>query len=139
MISSSTQLLPARYDLLSVILICLGNPDDKDYINNEFQKLLRLLSVLVDEDIKAQEKLQILDKEYDIATSNDWKGKVNTMCNWAEGLVDRVTEKVTRQVTQQLNTASVENVMQSLNVSAEMACEILKIKFEDYELAKQYV
>ena len=155
---------PARYDLLSVIMLCLGNPNDADYQTNEYQKLLRLLSVLANEEMKAPEKLHILEQEYHIATTRDLKGRVNTMCNWSEGVIERVTRKVTQQVTEQVteqvtqqvtqqvteqvtqqvtqqvtdakDICSVENVMDSLNISAEKACEILKIKYEDYLAAK---
>ena len=125
-------------------MLCLGNPEDKDYRTNEYQKLLRLLSVLASEEIRAAEKLHILKQEYHIATTRDLEGKVNTMCNWSEGVIERVTRKVTAQVTQQVtqqvtdakDISSVENVMNSLNVSAERACEILQIKLEDYLAAK---
>ena len=121
-------------------MLCLGNPNDADYQTNEYQKLLRLLSVLASEELRAREKLHILEQEYHIATTRDLEGRVNTMCNWSEGVIERITRKVTEQVTQQVTDAkdisSVENVMASLNISAERACEILKIKYEDYLAAK---
>ena len=46
---------PARYDLLSVVMLCLVNPNDADYRNYEYQKLLRLLSVLASEKVEADE------------------------------------------------------------------------------------
>ena len=115
---------PARYDLLHVIMICLGCPEDADYQSNDNQKLIRLLSVLADEHMTASDKLHILDKEYDIAATRDLKGKVNNMCNWSDGIVDRVTERVSNQK----DVSSVENVMRGCNVSLEKACEILQIK-----------
>ncbi len=131
---------PARYDLLHVIMICLGSPEDADYQSNNHQKLIRLLSVLADEHMTAGDKLHILDKEYDIAATRELKGRVNNMCNWSDGIVDRVTERVTKQVTQQVTqqvgASSVEKVMRGCNVSLEKACEILQIKLEDYHLAK---
>ena len=160
---------PARYDLLSVVMLCLGNPEDKDYRKNEHQKLLRLLSVLASEEVKAPDKLHILEEEYHIATTRELEGKVNIMCNWSEGVIERVTEKVTERVTRevteqvtqqvteqvtqqvteqvtqqvtqrvtnQLVVSSVENVMKSIDVPVEKACEILQIKKEDYWSAKE--
>ena len=148
---------PARYDLLSVVMLCLGNPEDKDYRKNEYQKLLRLLSVLASEEVKAPDKLHILEKEYHIATTRELEGKVNIMCNWSEGVIERVTEKVTErvtrevteqvtrevtrevteQVTNQMILSSVESVMKSLEITTEKACNILQIKVQDYWNAKE--
>ena len=152
---------PARYDLLSVVMLCLGNPEDEDYRNSEYQKLLRLLSVLASEEVKAPDKLHILEKEYHIATTRELEGKVNIMCNWSEGVIERVTEKVTervtrevteqvtqqvtdqvtqqvtQQVTNQMILSSVESVMKSLEITLEKACDILQIKVQDYWNAKE--
>ena len=142
---------PARYDLLRVIMICLGSFKDMLPQDNGDEKLLKLLSVIADEHMTAADKLHILDKEYDITTTSDLKGRVNYMCNWSEGLVERVTERVTKQVTEQVtqqvtaqisnqkDVSSVENVMRGCNVSLEKACEILQIKLEDYHLAKSSI
>ena len=134
---------PARYDLLSVVMLCLGNPLDSDYRENEYQKLLRLLAVLASEEMKAEEKLHIMEEEYHIATKKELEEKVNIMCNWSDGVIDRVTEKVTKQVTQQVSNekdvTSVENVMKAFGLSVWEACEVLKIRVEDYEAAKEYL
>ena len=146
-------------------MLCLGNPEDKDYRKNEYQKLLRLLSVLASEEVKAPDKLHILEKEYHIATTRELEGKVNIMCNWSEGVIERVTEKVTErvtrevteqvtrevteqvtrevtrevteQVTNQMILSSVESVMKSLEITPEKACNILQIKVQDYWNAKE--
>lgn len=130
---------PARYDLLHVIMICLGNSKDMTQQDNGDQKLLRLLSVIADEQMTAEDKLHILDREYDITTTSNLKGKVNYMCNWSEGIVERVTERVTQQVSNQKDVSSVENVMRECKVSLERACEILQIKLEDYHAAKNSI
>ena len=142
---------PARYDLLSVVMICLGNLQEQDYRSNEYQKLLRLLAVLASEEMRAQEKLHIMEEECHIATKRELEGKVNIMCNWSDGVIDRVTEKVTKRVTEEVtrevthrvscekDIAGVENVMRAFNLSAQEACEVLKIRMEDYEAAKEYL
>lgn len=122
---------PARYDLLRVIMICLGSSKNMAHQDNGDQKLLRLLSVIADDQMTAVDKLHILDKEYDITTANDLKGRVNDMCNWSEGIVERVSNRK--------DVSSVENVMRGCNVSLERACEILQIKPEAYHLAKSSI
>lgn len=67
------------------------------------------------------------------------------MCNWSEGVIERVTEKVTErvtrevteQVTNQMILSSVESVMKSLEITPEKACNILQIKVQDYWNAKE--
>lgn len=92
---------------------------------------LDILSVIADDQMTAVDKLHILDKEYDITTANDLKGRVNDMCNWSEGIVERVSNRK--------DVSSVENVMRGCNVSLERACEILQIKPEAYHLAKSSI
>ena len=116
-------------------MICLGNSKDMAHQNNGDEKLLRLLSVIADEQMTAVDKLHILDKEYDITTANDLKGRLNDMCNWSEGIVERVTQRVSNQK----DVSSVESVMRGCNVSLERACEILQIKPEAYHLAKSSI
>ena len=105
--------------------------------------------------MKAPEKLHILEEEYHIATTRELEGKVNIMCNWSEGVIERVTEKVTErvtrevteqvtqqvteQVTNQMLLSSVENVKKSLDITDERACEILKIDLEDYYKAQESI
>ena len=68
------------------------------------------------------------------------------MCNWSDGIVDRVTEKVTIRVTQQVTEqvtnkmiiSSVENVVNSFHISIEKACEILKYNPAEYYAAKEF-
>lgn len=68
------------------------------------------------------------------------------MCNWSDGIVDRVTEKVTVRVTQQVTEqvtnkmiiSSVENVVNSFHISIEKACKILKYNPAEYYAAKEF-
>ena len=148
----------ARYDLMSVIMLCLGKPENHISQDDEYQELLRLLSVLASEEVSAPDKLHILEEEYHIATTRELEGKVNIMCNWSEGVIERVTrrvtqqvteevtqqvtqqvtEEVTQQVTRQVLRKSVENVMKTLKVSKEQACEILAIDMKVLEGTKTF-
>ena len=46
-----------RYDLMSVIMLCLGNPEESGRQTSDYAKLLRLLSVLSSEVMAPNEKL----------------------------------------------------------------------------------
>lgn len=60
------------------------------------------------------------------------------MCNWSDGIVDRVTEKATQQVTNKMIIRNVENVVSSCNVPIEKAYEILKYNPAEYYAAKEF-
>lgn len=52
---------PAHYDLLSVIMICLGGPDIDNY-----DGILKLLDVLLSAETNAAEKQKILQDDFEI-------------------------------------------------------------------------
>ena len=49
--------------------------------------------------LRENEKLDIIEKEYKIPLSNDFRKEVDTMCNLSQRIVDRVTAEVTAEVT----------------------------------------
>lgn len=75
----------ARYDLMSVVMICLG----KNNRSAQGSQLHRLLAALLSESLTVVEKEKILHEEYGIAASVETKEALNIMCN----LSDRIEEK----------------------------------------------
>ena len=73
----------ARYDLLSVIMVCLGEGESTG------NKLLGMLNTLLADELSVDEKENLLSKEYGIETSVEVKEGLNTMCN----LSDLIEEK----------------------------------------------
>lgn len=71
-----------HYDLLSVVMICLGESSDS---NNQ---LIGMLNAILSEKINATEKETILETEYGIKMKTDEDGGVNLMCN----LSDRIEQ-----------------------------------------------
>ena len=45
--------------------------------------------------ISVTEKIEIIDKEYNIPVDNDIQEGVNSMCNLGQGIEERATENVT--------------------------------------------
>ncbi|WP_407399042.1 hypothetical protein [Anaerovibrio sp.] len=79
----------SHYDLLSVVMICLGQ---KQY--TELGGLLRLLNlVLVDNDLNQQEKKNKLAEEFSIKMTPRLERGVQEMCNLSEGVERRGIEK----------------------------------------------
>lgn len=133
----------ARYDLMSIVMICLGNP--KAYVSddNEYRKLLDLLTLLSSHKVTPAEKLVRLEQDYHIATTRKLEEGFNSMCNWSEGVIERitaevtqevtqkitdeVTQKVTDEVTQKVTDEVISKMVHSLGITVEKAREILEI------------
>ena len=78
-----------HYDLLNVVMICLGN---KKY--TELNGLLRLLNMMmVDNYLTKQEKRHILTDEFDIEITPELERGVDKMGNLSEGIERRGIEK----------------------------------------------
>ena len=67
--------------------------------NDEKYELHRLIGALLSDRLRENEKLDIIEKEYKIPLSNDFRKEVDTMCNLSQGIVDRVIAEVTAEVT----------------------------------------
>ena len=65
-----------NYDLLSVFMICLGNPEAEIGCG-----ILKLLSVLFSSELKAEEKKKVLEEEFHIQMSQAFEEEVSNMCN----------------------------------------------------------
>lgn len=68
-----------NYDLMSVVTICLGKPDAKNYTG-----ILKFLDVLLSSSRAAAEK--ILEEEFGVAMSEELEREVLIMCNLSQGV-----------------------------------------------------
>lgn len=78
-----------RYDLLEVILICLGK--DKD--GNKGNALHGMLSTLLSEQLTPQEKEAILEEKYHVEISVEMEGGMKLMCNLSELIEEKGIKK----------------------------------------------
>lgn len=115
----------ARYDLLSVVMVCIGKGCEKQ----DKLSLHRLLATLLSEESSFEEKTKVLE-EYGIRTKKVEEG-INTMCNLSDLIEEKGIEKGIE--------LSVRNLMETLGLSLEKACEALKISVEEYEKISKYV
>lgn len=76
------------YDLISVIMICLG--DDEDESDNQ---LIRMLDVLLSNEKSAEEKKTILKNEFNFPINIKFEKELETMCNLSEGVEQKGIEK----------------------------------------------
>ena len=78
----------AHYDLMSAIMICLEAGEEA--AEND---LLRLLEVLLSSDKKADEKKEILERDFDIPMTEKLEGEVERMCNLSDGVEQNGIQK----------------------------------------------
>jgi len=123
-----------HYDLLSVIMICLGSPDAENY-----DGVLRMLDVLLGSETGEAEKRKILQDEYGIQMTQALERKVSVMCNLSKGVIEKSLAKGIAQGLAQGRTegraegmadgisASIKNLVKNMGVSIEQAMSILEV------------
>lgn len=126
--------LVRHYDLLTVILIGLGDPDDE-----ECTDILRLLSVLLSNKIDEQKTKQIMQDEFGIPITEEMGRAVTEMCNLSQGIENRGIAKGLAKGRAEGRIegraegmiASLHNLMDSMNWTIEQAMTALKISEEE--------
>ena len=87
-----------RYDLMSVIMICLSK---KVVQTEDDTKLQRLLETLLSSEMTKAEKKDIMESEYGIPMKQEIERRVNTMCNLSEAIEERGIEQGMKQGIEQ--------------------------------------
>ena len=70
-----------NYDLLTVVMIYTA----KDFMNLQ-DDVIKMLSVLLSRNLDAQERMNILEKDFNIAMTEEVKQEVDEMCNLSKGV-----------------------------------------------------
>ena len=81
-------------DLLNIVLIGITN-DIPDH--EEKYEMHRLIGALLSSELKEQEKLDIIEHEYNIPISSEFREDVRIMCNLSTGIEERATEKTSEK------------------------------------------
>jgi hypothetical protein len=75
----------------------ISDADDEDF------KLHRLLGTIFSDKIPLDEKLKVMEDEFNIPMEEELKEDLNDMCNLSQGIVERTTKEVTENVTDKIN------------------------------------
>ena len=81
-------------DLLNIVLIGITNEIPK---HDEKYEMHRLIGALLSSELKEQEKLDIIEHEYNIPISQEFREDVKIMCNLSTGIEERATEKTSEK------------------------------------------
>lgn len=103
-----------NYDLITAVIVCLGNAGDDKYTG-----ILKLLDVLLSSERKPDEKKRILQDDFNIKMTRELESEVLLMCNLSKGIEEKgIKEGI---------LSSIKNLMESMDWSAEQAMTALKI------------
>ena len=78
-------------DLLNIVLIGITNEIPE---HDEKYEMHRLIGALLSGELKEQEKLDIIEHEYNIPISQEFREDVSIMCNLSQGIEDKAIAKI---------------------------------------------
>ena len=81
-------------DLLNIVLIGITNEIPE---HDEKYEMHRLIGALLSSELKEQEKLDIIEHEYNIPISQEFREDVRIMCNLSTGIEEKATEKTSEK------------------------------------------
>ena len=78
-------------NLLNIVLIGITNEIPE---HDEKYEMHRLIGALLSSELKEQEKLDIIEHEYNIPISQEFREDVSIMCNLSQGIEDKAIAKI---------------------------------------------
>ena len=84
-------------DLLNIVLIGITNEIPE---HDEKYEMHRLIGALLSSELKEQEKLDIIEHEYNIPISQEFREDVRIMCNLSTGIEERATDRATEKTSE---------------------------------------
>ena len=123
-----------NYDLLSIVMLCLGGPGGGNY-----EGVLRMLDVLLSNETSEVEKRKILQDDYGIQMTQTMEQEVSVMCNLSKGVEEKgmakgiakgmakgIAKGMAKGMTNGI-LASIKNLVKNLGMSVEQAMSVLEI------------
>ena len=95
-----------NYDLLTAVIICLGDSDDE-----EATGILKLLEVLLSTERSTEEKKKILQEDFGIKMTQELEKEVLEMCNLSDG----VERKTMLSAIKKLMSSTGWNIVQAMD------------------------
>ena len=78
--------------------------------HDEKYEMHRLIGALLSSELKEQEKLDIIEHEYNIPISQKFREDVRIMCNLSTGIEERATERATKKATEKTSEKFILNM-----------------------------
>ncbi len=121
MVGAATE--PVRnYDLLSIIMLCLGGPDGENY-----DGVLRMLDVLLSSETSEVEKRKILRDDYNIQMTQTMESEVSVMCDLSKGVLEKGLTRGRAEGMTNGMLSAIKNLVKNMGVSVEQAMSVLEV------------
>ena len=111
-----------NYDLLSIVMLCLGGPGGGNY-----EGVLRMLDVLLSNETSEVEKRKILQDDYGIQMTQTMEQEVSIMCNLSKGVEEKGIAKGMAAGIANGILAAIKSLVKNMGISAEQAMSVLEI------------
>ena len=118
----------ANYDLMTVMMVCLGGPDDDNYSG-----VIKMLDVLLSDRIGPGKKKKVLNDEFDIRMTSDLDEEAMDMCNLSEGVFNRGFNSGFNDGTDSAVVSVLTSMRQKTDKSIEECLYLMGIPEEKYE------
>jgi len=109
-----------NYDLLSIVMLCLGGPGGGNY-----EGVLRMLDVLLSNETSEAEKRKILQDDYGIQMTQTMEQEVSVMCNLSKGVEEKGIAKGMAAGIANGILAAIKSLVKNMGISAEQAMSVL--------------
>ena len=115
-----------NYDLMTAIVICLGDAEDTNTTG-----ILKLLEVLLSSERNAEEKKRILQEDFSIKMTQELEREVSEMCNLSDSVEQKgIAKGKAYGITEGIAT-SIRKLMESIGWTIEQAMDALQIPKEE--------
>ena len=95
----NVRLNPSDYDVMEVIMVCLHD----DVNGRKHSEMIDMLSVLFSDKLNGDRKQKILEKDYSLEMTQEYKEVVNSMCNMSDVFERKMNEKLNEKLKEKLN------------------------------------
>ena len=124
-----------RYDLMELIMVCLGRPDDA----KKGTELHQLLATVFSDELTPEEKIDKMKNEYNIVTTVELEGGLAKMCNLSEYIEEKGIQKGIQQGIEQGYLKALFSLVQDGLLETETAVERSKLSMEIFQtLYREY-
>ena len=94
----NVRLNPSAYDVMEVIMVCLHD----DVNGRKHSEMIDMLSVLFSDKLNGDRKQKILEKDYSLEMTQEYKEVVNSMCNMSDVFERKMNEKLNEKLKERL-------------------------------------
>ena len=114
-----------KQDMINIVLIGLAK--DLTEQKKEYE-LHRLLGALLSGELMGQEKLEIIEKEYNIPINDEIRKDVDVMCNLSLGIEEKATEKTIESVVMKMYSNNFS--LDQISIATDKSVEEIKMIIE---------